>query len=244
MTAIIGPNGAGKSTLLRVLLGALAPRAGRVELDGRAVGGLRARERAGRLALVPQATTPGVSYSVLQTVRLGRLAFQEPVGVAMGLAVTALERVGLAGRADDPLGILSAGQQQRVLLARGLAQLGVLDSGAPASTDPGRYLLADEPVASMDPRHALDSLDILRDAARAGVGVMVVLHDFALAARCADDAVLLDAGGRVAAAGRAADVLTPAILQPVFGARFTVVSPGDGHAAFPHPVGVAARVVG
>jgi len=203
---------------------------------------LSVRERAARIALVPQSTTPGTSYSVAQTVRLGRLAFHEPAAKLREITRAALARVELLDRADQPLGSLSAGQQQRALLARALAQLSLVgEPPGAADARKGRYLLADEPVASMDPRHALLAVDVLREAAAAGAGVLIVVHDFALAFRVADDAVVLDAGGKVAASGPSSEVLRPAVLDGVFGSRFAMVGPTDGPGSFPQPVAVAGR---
>lgn len=257
VTALVGPNGAGKSTLVRVLMGSFRPSAGSVELDGVAVRKLTVRERANRLAFIPQVGREGRSFSSLQVVRLGRLAFREPSAASTELARAALQSVGLAHKADWPLGTLSEGQQQRVLLARAIVQLGIVGSaersrGSAAAgnqavpkgqpdAQPAGYLLADEPIASMDPRHALLCMKILVGAARAGAGVLVVLHDFAMACRFADDALLLDDGGGLAASGTAADVLTPENLSRVFGARFEMMGGVAGGERFPVAVDPAAQ---
>jgi len=219
VTAIVGPNGSGKSTLVRLLLGRLTPSKGRVMLDGRSIGRMSPRARAQRLAFVPQHASLAFRYTVEQVVRFGLIASgrsaHEP------LIRRALERADVADRAHEPFSQLSAGQQQRVTLARAVAQL----MGAPESMP--RVLLADEPTASMDPRHALACMDLLRDLASDGVGVALVIHDLSLALRVADDALLLDDRGRSASTGPADDVLTPAILRPVFGVRFARVHPKD-----------------
>ncbi len=220
ITSIVGPNGSGKSTLIRLLLGRLTPNSGRVMLDGRPIRRLSPRARAQRLAYVPQHASLAFRYTVEQVVRFGLIASGR--SAAPSLIQRALERADIAPRAAEPFAQLSAGQQQRVTLARALAQL----MGAPPGTP--RVLLADEPTASMDPRHALDCVDLFRELASEGVGVALVLHDLSLALRVADDALLLDASGRCAASGPASDVLTPATLRPVFGVRFARV-----HAAGP-----------
>lgn len=256
VTALVGPNGAGKSTLVRALVGVLAPMGGRVELDGVAMARVAVRERARRVALIPQVSGEGRGFSAMQTVRLGRLAMRESVEKTEAMAWGALERVGLADRADEALGALSVGQQQRVLVARAVAQLGLMQAGAgsggpgcPArdggiggwptacaddSVDAGNgtYLLADEPIAAMDPEHALRTMSILGDAARRGVGVLVVLHDFALAARFADRVLLMDGQGRIAASGATAEVLAAENLEGVFGARFRMVEDAGGVVRF------------
>lgn len=221
VTAIVGPNGAGKSTLLRALGGVLAggrgsERSGRVTLDGRPVETYTATERAARVAYISQRASLAFPFSVRQVVRLGRYAAGAEPGAHDRAVREALDRVGLAQRADEAFGTLSVGQQQLATLARALAQLDT----AGASGGAGRVLLADEPVSSMDPRHALLALGILREQASRGVAVGVVLHDLSLAARSADRALVLDGGGRVASNGPVGEALTPAVLSAVFRVRF------------------------
>lgn len=228
VTGLVGPNGAGKSTLVRVLVGAMRPMSGRVELDGVAIGRVGVHERAARVALIPQVSGEGRSFSAIQAVRLGRLSMRESAARSDVMARAALERVGLADRGGEALGTLSVGQQQRVMVARALAQLGLAESGTIVAMEPTRFMLADEPVASMDPKHALETMAILKSAAQRGVGVLVVLHDFALAARFADRIVLMDGRGRVAAAGATDEVLTPGTLEGVFGTGFESVQVAGG----------------
>lgn len=224
VVALVGPNGAGKSTLLRTLLGVLRPDSGAVTLDGEDVAAMTDRARARRLAYIPQRSVPAFSFSVRQVVAFGRHAAARAGG---GREVdAALARVGLTDRADEPYAILSAGQQQRATLARALAQIGEGRGGA------GRYLLADEPVSSMDPRHALEAMEILREVAGRGVGVLVVLHDLTIALRFADRALVLAEDGRLAADGPVASALDPAVLGRVFGVRFERLGgPEDAKAA-------------
>lgn len=252
LVAILGPNGAGKSTLLRILMGATRPTRGRATLDGIDLHRIPARLRARRVAFIPQTSTQGIPHSALQTVRLGRLAVREEPSRAIAIARAALRQVDLADREEDPMGTLSAGQQQRVLLARALAQLGLhrdqpmggeAGDRDPSDAAPGaRYLLADEPVASMDLRHALRAMESLRSLARSGLGVLVVLHDLAVARQYADDAILLDRDGRIAAMGTCERVLTPESLSSVFGVRFAVLrDPAAGvEVAVPLPESRAA----
>ena len=139
---------------------------------------------------------------------------------AIDSALAATETTHLANR---PIAELSGGERARVLLARVLA-------GEPA------WLLADEPLASLDPAHQLDILARLRDVAATGSGVAIVLHDLIQAGRVADD-VLLIKDGRIAAFGAAADMLTPAVLEPVFDVAFGTL-PG------PHPICIASERLG
>ncbi len=215
VTAVVGPNASGKTTLLRALLGVLRPREGEVTLDGRPVASLRRREHARRLAYVPQRPDVASAFTVEEVVRLGRHA----LGVDGGSVERALQRTGLAEHRRALHHSLSAGQQQRVAIARALTQLDPWGE-RPGGAAPERYLLADEPTSAMDPRHALATLDLLRDLARCGLGVCVVLHDLTAARRAAGRVVLLDEAGRVAGAGSAAEVLRPDVLAPIFGVRF------------------------
>ena len=213
VTAIIGPNGAGKSTLLRLLVGIHRPTSGAVTLDGADLGRMPHKHRARRIAYIPQKTSVAFAYTVRQYVALGRYsAAVRDDAPAIDLA---LARMDLQPRADDLIPELSAGQQQRAAFARALAQLD--QTPAPEGT---RALLADEPVAAMDPLHALHSMRVLREQAAAGLAFGVVLHDMSLALRWCDDAVLLAADGRVAAQATAKEVLAPEILQSVFGVGF------------------------
>lgn len=215
LTAIVGPNGAGKSTLIKVLLGVLAPTSGRARITlatGEAdVSSVPPRRRAASLAYVAQQSTAGEAFTVEQIVRLGRLS--RPVN-APAIAA-ALERMSLSDVRGELFATLSAGQQQRVSLARALAQL------AGADVDAARQgILADEPCSAMDPKHLVRAMGVLREEARAGRTVVVVLHDITTAIRFADDALVLDSQGRLAASGPAASVLTPATLAPVYGIEF------------------------
>lgn len=226
MCALVGPNGAGKSTLLKLLLGVLRPSGGRVLLDDRGVLELPHRERARRMAYVPQRASLAFAFTVREFVRLGRFAARGEGDAAA--ADAALERVGLADRADDPLGTLSAGQQQRAGLARALAQLHGGGDGRE------RFLLADEPVSAMDPRHALEAMSLLRSLADAGLGVVVVLHDLTLASRFCDRALVLEEGGRLAAEGASSEALSPEVLGRVFGVGFaSVEAPGGERVLIP-----------
>jgi iron complex transport system ATP-binding protein len=213
VTAVIGPNGAGKSTLLRLLVGIVRPASGAITLQGADLSLMTHKHRARRIAYIPQRTSVAFAYTVRQYVALGR--YSAAVRDDAGAVDRALARMDLHSRADDPVPELSAGQQQRAAFARALAQLD--QRPAPEGT---RALLADEPVAAMDPLHAQLSMRVLREQAAAGLAVGVVLHDMSLALRWCDDAVLLAADGRIAAQGTARDVLSPDILQKVFGVGF------------------------
>ncbi|MFG0304922.1 MAG: ABC transporter ATP-binding protein [Phycisphaerales bacterium JB040] len=218
LTVIVGPNGSGKTTLVRVLAGLVRPREGRVLLGDRGVRSLGARERARRLAFVPQRPEVGFGYTVREVVGFGRFAAGEggSAGGGRGAEVeSALEAIELSERADEPFLELSVGQQQRAVLGRALAQLG---DGVDA-----KVLLADEPVSAMDPSHAQLALGLIRERVSRGLACAVVLHDPTLARRFADRGLVLDQHGGVAASGPAEETLTPRVLEGVFGVRFAEV---------------------
>ncbi len=209
VTAILGPNGAGKSTLLKAAA-ALISVTGIVQLGLEAVAAMDSVARARALGYLPQDAAVQWNIAARDVVALGRLphrsAFAAPSPrdqAAIDAALAATETTHLA---DRPIAELSGGERARVLLARVLA-------GEP------RWLLADEPLASLDPAHQIDILTRLRAVAAGGSGVAIVLHDIVQAGRVADDVLVLKEG-RVAAFGAAAQVLTPAVLEPVFDVAF------------------------
>jgi iron complex transport system ATP-binding protein len=217
LLAVVGPNGVGKSTLLRLCLGFLPIARGEVRLGGRPIGELARREVARLASFVPQGFTTDFAFSVRELVAMGRtpwLGRFQPEGerdrkaIARALAATDLEA--LAGR---PFPELSGGERQRVVLARALAQ-------------ETPVLVLDEPTASLDLLHAFRLLEIVRARVDEGAAAIAALHDLALAARFCDRMVVLHRG-RVHAAGKPADVLTPDVLREVFGVDARVLRDGD-----------------
>jgi len=203
---ILGPNGSGKSTLVRLLAGLLQPQQGRVELGGEPVASLARREVARRLALVPQEPRFEADFTALEAVLLGRhphlagVAFESERDVAIARA--ALVRVDAGALAERPVEELSAGERQRVVMARALAQ------ETPA-------LVLDEPSSFLDLRHQVGLFDLVRELAAEGRAVVAVLHDLSLAAEYCDRVLLLE-HGRAAALGTTAEALTYANLTRVF----------------------------
>ncbi|WP_118136771.1 ABC transporter ATP-binding protein [Oceanicella sp. SM1341] len=216
IVGIIGPNGAGKSTLLRLLAGLQEPEAGRVTLDGHTPS---PRQRARTVAYLEQGAAVHWPLSVRETVALGRLPHRGRLGPADPAADTravdaALQATGVSALAQRRADTLSGGERMRVLLARALAVEAPL-------------LLADEPVAALDPHHQLHILELLRARARAGGAVALILHDLALAARFCDRLMLL-VGGRVLADGPPAEVLGDIRLAQAF--SITVLRGTEGGA--------------
>jgi iron complex transport system ATP-binding protein len=205
---VLGPNGAGKSTLLGALCGELDAYSGSVALDGRALGDWPGQQRARRLAVLPQSSTLSFAFPVAEVVAMGRLPH------ASG-RVRDAEIVDAALRAADAEHLrersylaLSAGERQRVHLARVMAQLW------PGGD--GQVLLLDEPTSALDPLHQHTTLQAVRDFAGQGVAVLVILHDLNLAARYCDR-ILLMKDGRAHACGSPDEVLQAEPLRAVFG---------------------------
>jgi iron complex transport system ATP-binding protein len=215
LVGLLGPNGSGKSSLLRVLGGLQKPDAGRVTLDGTDRDRIPRRMLARRTAMVTQHPPSEVDMTVLDVVLLGRIPHRPLLAAVsaddLDRAESALAHAGLAGFGARRWASLSGGERQRADIARALVQ------------EPD-VLLLDEPTNHLDIRH---QLDLLEDLSRAAVTVVVALHDLALAGQYCDRIVLLD-GGRVVAAGAPPEVLTPAVIERVFGVAAEVGADDDG----------------
>lgn len=207
VTAVLGPNGAGKSTLLKCLCGLRAADSGTISLGGAPLGGMAARERARRIGYLPQQAQLHWDVEVRALVALGRHPHRGGVGPATANDDAAIDRAlaetDAAAFAGRHARTLSGGELARVMLARVLA-------GEP------EWVLADEPFAALDIAHRLDLSERFRAIAARGQGVVVVLHDLTLAARLADDILLLDRG-RLVVAGPADEVLGSPAIEQVFG---------------------------
>lgn len=206
---VIGPNGAGKSTLLRVAAGLLAPDAGRITLDGTPIHSWDRRQLGRRLAFLPQDRTVHWSLSVRALVGLGRLPHRGFAAAESSIDAAAIERAmaeaDVAQLADRAVTELSGGERARVLLARALAQ-------------DAETLIADEPVAGLDPAHQLDVFECFSAMATKGRCIVVALHDLAAAARHCHRLLLLS-GGRQLALAPPHDVLTPRLFAEGYGIK-------------------------
>ncbi|MEZ5844181.1 MAG: ABC transporter ATP-binding protein [Hyphomicrobiaceae bacterium] len=209
---MVGPNGAGKTTAVRAAAG-LVPASGRVVIDGQDLTGLAAHARAHHLAYVPQGHVAHWPLAVRDVIAVGRRPGVSSLGPrrrddddAIDAALASVDAVHLANR---PVTELSGGERARVMLARALA------TNAP-------LILADEPIAALDPRHQLAVAGLLKRLAGEGRTILAVVHDLALAARFGDR-VLVMCDGRLVADGPPAEVLTDSVIADVFGievARF------------------------
>jgi iron complex transport system ATP-binding protein len=212
--ALIGPNGAGKTTLIRAASGVQKTHSGAVCVDGRPLHHLSPAQRARLMAVVPQARSLPETFSARQTVMLGRTPYLDWLGTPgprdREQVEWALRRAGALELAERPIGELSGGEQQRVLLARALAQ------DTP-------ILLLDEPTTHLDLRHQAGLLSLVQALARErGLAVLMALHDLNLAALYADRVALL-VGGRLQSVGSPAEVLTSPRLTAAFGVPVEVI---------------------
>jgi iron complex transport system ATP-binding protein len=209
-TAIVGPNGAGKSTLLKCLAG-LLPYQGQVQLHGQNVLTLPTRQRAQQLAWLGQHETGADDLTAYDVAMLGRLPHQGWLSAPSAADHTAVEQALRMTQAWDwrarPLGQLSSGERQRVLLARLLAvQAGVM--------------LMDEPLANLDPPHQTDWLHSVRSLVAQGNTVVSVLHEVSVALQA--ERLLIIAQGQVQHHGACADAATHRALEAVFDHRIQV----------------------
>lgn len=215
--ALIGPNGAGKSTLVRAVSGVIPLLGGKIRTNGDDLAALPPMQRARYLAVVPQAVSLPPAFTVWETVLMGRTPYLNFLGQASASdeerVQHALERVAALDLAERRVGELSGGEQQRVLLARALAQ----------STP---ILLLDEPTAHLDLQYQVNLMEMVSQLAHCdGLAVLIALHDLNLAARYADRVALLVAG-EIKAAGTPHQVLTPDLISAAYHLPVSVI---------PHP---------
>lgn len=211
LTALLGPNGAGKTSLLRIMLSLETPESGNVHLNDKLVSELSVTERAKALAYLPQIRPLAWPNRVYDVVALGRFAYGGGLGrlspadkTAIDKAIADCDLSDLANRRADTL---SGGELARMHCARAFA----------AQTP---LLIADEPIAALDPRHQLRILKLIRNYVNAGGGALIVLHDMNHALKFADD-ILLMKDGEIIARGVAEDTLTPQNIKAAFDVKAT-----------------------
>lgn len=212
LTAVIGPNGAGKSSLLYCVAGLLRPTRGAVQIDGADIAARRPDERARQVALLPQDSPAPPRLTVADLVGFGRWPHHRgrPAERDRRIVAQALADLDLTDLAQRRVDSLSGGQRQRAFVAMAQAQ------DTP-------WMLLDEPLAALDPKYAADIMTRLvrRSRQGAGRGIVVVMHDLAMAARHADW-VLCVRDGRLFRAGPVADSLTGDSLSELFDTRIAI----------------------
>ena len=206
---ILGSNGCGKTTLIKAIAG-LIPSKGKIQIDGREISNMKRSELAGKIAVMSQISSVYFSYSVYETVLLGRYIkmksspFKRPSQFDMEYTEKCLKAVGIYKLRDNQISTLSGGQLQRVYLARTLAQ------------EPNIILL-DEPTNHLDLKHQVELIEYLKEWSNIkGHSVIGVLHDINLA-MCLADKVLLLKDGKMEGYGRSEDIITPNRLESVYG---------------------------
>lgn len=207
LTGLLGPNGCGKTTLLKLMAGVLRPRHGAIRIEGHAIDTMPLRQRAQRLAVVPQETHPAFDYTALEMVLMGRHphlgTFQLEGPDDYAIAYEAMTATGTAHLAARPYMTLSGGEKQRVIIASAVAQ------------QPDALLL-DEPTASLDLAYQLDVATLLTHLNRnRDVTMVLATHDLNLAASLCDALVLMRAG-RILAQGATREVLTEAAIRQLY----------------------------
>jgi iron complex transport system ATP-binding protein len=223
---VIGPNGAGKSTLIRAISGLLVPQTGAITIQGHNLLKLSSVERARLIAVVPQATNLPPAFTAWETVLMGRTAHLNWLGQTSArdedVVRQAMRRTDTLDLVDRPVGELSGGEQQRLLLARALAQAAPL-------------LLMDEPTSHLDLQYQFSLLDQIRSlVSQDGLGVMIVLHDLNLVARYADRVALM-VKGELVALGSPKEVLTADRLSLAYHTPLQVLSLGNSATPFVVP---------
>lgn len=208
LVSILGHNGCGKTTLLRCISGYLTPKAGSVRIGSDAVSSLSARALAQRMALVPQNPVMEFDFTVRDIVLMGRnphlKRFAGETEADYAAADAALARTGMAELAERSVLTLSGGEWQRTIIARAICQN-------------SEVMLLDEPVASLDVKHQIEILRLVRGLCReSGISALCVMHDINLSAHYSDQLLLLK-GGRTLACGSPRAVITAPLLREAYG---------------------------
>ena len=212
LISVIGPNGVGKSTLIHCLNKILSPTHGTVMIDGRPVKDYDIKELAKKVGYVPYSSSDTFPMTVVDTILMGRNPHRKWNSLKTDLKVAqeVMEMMDISHLALRPFNELSAGQHQRVMLARGLAQ------------EP-EILLLDEPTANLDIRHQMDVIRLLKNLSdKKGILVIMISHDLNIAAKYSDNIVMLSKGG-VFAVGNPAEVITPENVKEVYGVDCNVI---------------------
>lgn len=215
LVGVIGPNGSGKSTLLKCIYRVLKPSEGAVFVDGQPLSEYRVRDSAKKIAVLAQHNFYNFEFTVQDVVLMGRAphkrALERDSAADFNIVYEAMERVGVAPLRDRLFSTLSGGEQQRVLLARALAQQ------TPC-------LILDEPTNHLDIKYQLELLDLVRSLDRT---VIAAIHDLNIAAMYCDTIFVMQSG-RIVAAGAPRDVLTRSLIRSVYEVDADVFTDSDG----------------
>ena len=214
IVALVGPNGCGKTTLMRAITGVIRPERGEVRLVGDDASSLSTRERARRVAVVPQAAPLPAGFSALEQVLLGRTPYLGPFASEgpgdLAAARRAMQSTDCWSLAERPVEELSGGERQRVVLARALAQ------------EP-QVLLLDEPTSHLDLSHQVRTFQLAAQLGRErGLAVLAAMHDLTLASLFADRVAIMEEG-RIGLEGPPEEVLRPEIIERVYGSPVVVL---------------------
>ena len=214
---IVGPNGAGKSSALKALSGDLTLQSGQVYLNDTAIEQFTPIELAQRRAVLTQSYELAFPFSVTEVVEMASYCHQEQCSKQQlnNYARQAIDQVEVSHLAKKCFTTLSGGEQQRVQLARVLAQLSPALEPSVITKQGTPYLLIDEPTSSLDLYHQYHVMSLARAAADKGAGVVIVVHDLSLAASFADKLYVLK-NGKLVISGKANKVLTSDVLREVY----------------------------
>ena len=223
--AVLGPNGAGKTTLFRCILGERKQYAGSIRIDGIEAKTLSPRKLAHHVAYIPQTHTMTFRFSVRDMVLMGTTHRISPLSVPRApekqAAADAMRKLGIEALAEKDFDCISGGEQQLVYIARALAQQ-------------ARILVMDEPTASLDYGNQLYVLSVVRALAREGYTVLISTHNPQHAIWYADRVLAL-ANGQTAAFGAVQDVLTPALIETLYGRHASLEQTNSGPVIVPAP---------
>ena len=220
--ALLGPNGVGKSTLFRCLLGFLKPQRGEVRIDGKALSDFSRRALAREIAYIPQSYSPTFNYTVRESVLMGVTAklgaLEGPTAAQQALVMQMLDQLGIAHLSERGSRKISGGERQLMLIARALVQN-------------ARVLIMDEPTASLDYGNSFRVMQRIESLSAGGYSVIFSTHEPNQAFRYATKVLALK-DGRVLAFGPPADVLTPELLEALYGVRVAVTQVLAGGRSF------------
>jgi len=217
--AIVGANGAGKSTLMKLLSKELSPTSGRISFRQKDLKEYSLKELAQKRAVLAQQNVVTLSFTVQEIVLMGRYPFYDSKPSALDLSIvdTCLQKVGISHFKGRLYPTLSGGEQQRVQLARTLAQVWNVENG---------FILLDEPTSGMDLLHQFETFRLARDMSQKGYGVVAVVHDLNFALQYADRVLMLKKGS-IFSIGTPDKVLTSEHIKEAFGVSVRIIQPDD-----------------